>query len=603
FTYLGSAVGHHTLFGFSEALLPIAAGFLIVCELYIFRDLLPSDRRWFVPTSASVLYALVGFLFLLDRNFPPEDTVFFALQTLLLALLSVQFSAALSSKNDPIARSLLALCLIAGSGQIRLFGTLPLSILLASAAVFIFLCEPNALHVAAACGLMLDLTGAHTAPLTPFFCLTAMLMGVFRIEAKLIRAGFWLICSMLYVLFSPTPDVAAFLCCVFGMLASFFLPQNLIVSLLTADDAACGTPSAALARTADLLARASLLLERNKTPNLEPTSAAVFDQAADQVCRSCAKWHTCWNAHASDTYLALSNASTKILQRGCADSSDLPRFFLERCCHTESFLAAVNDALEGQLCRRQYQNRLRESRAVVAAQYRALARLLRNCSEKPPVTVLPSFTPELGFRAKGVRGSSISGDRGSSFRNGEWYYVLLCDGMGSGRAAARESASAVAILRDLICTGFDAQDAMQMLNGIYLMRGDGSFSTVDLLQVNLSTGEGYLHKWGAAPSYIKSGRRVKKLGAATPPPGLESTAPPPCIRIALKDDEMLVLVSDGAAGTQTEQCIREYQGASPRELASAIIASSAFADADDRTAVVLSLRPRLASRIPSASRT
>lgn len=598
FTYLGACIAHHNLYGFSEALLPIAAGFLILSELCIFRDLLPSDRRWFVPASSAVLYALVGFLFLLDRHFPPEDTVFFVAQTLMLALLSMQFSAALS-KSAPIARGLFALCLIAGSGQILLFGKLPLSILFSSAAVFLFLAEPNALHVAAACGLMLDLTGTHAAMLTPFFCLAAMLCGVLGGASKIIRAGAWLVFSMLYVLFSPTPDVPAFLCCVFGMLFSFFLPQTLIISLFASDDADRRTPSAALARTSDLLTRAAMLLERNKTPNLEPTSAVIFDQAADQVCRSCAKWNSCWKAHASDTYLALSNASTKILQRGSADPSDLPRFFLDRCCHTESFLAAVNDALEQQLCRRQYQSRLRESRAVVAAQYRALARLIQNCAEKPPVTALPAFSPELGFRAKGVRGSSISGDRGSSFRSGEWYYVLLCDGMGSGRAAARESESAVAILRDLICTGFDAQDAMQMLNGIYLMRGDGCFSTVDLLQINLCTGEGFLHKWGAAVSYLKSGRRVKKLGAATPPPGLDPTASPSCIRVSLHSDEMLVLVSDGAAGKQTELCIREYAGASPRELASAIIGSASFAEADDRTAVVLSLRPRLASKIPT----
>ena len=598
FTYLGAAFGHYTLFGFSDALLPIAAGFLILAELCIFHDMLPNDRRWFVPTSAAVLYALIGFLFLLDRHFPPEDTVFFALQTLLLILLSVQFTAALS-RHAGRARGVLALVLIAGCSQFRLFGSLPLSLILASAAVFIFLSEPNALYVAAACGLMLDITATHPTALTPLFCLTAMLCSVFGTQSKFIRAGAWLICSMLYVLFSPTPNAATFLCCMFGMLLSFFLPQTLIVSLLCDDGDSRGAPSAALARTADLLTRASALLSRNKTPNLEPTSAAIFDQAADQICRSCAKWNTCWKSHASDTYLALSNASSKILQRGSATASDLPRFFLDRCCHTESFLAAVNDALEQQLCRRQYQSRLREARAVVAAQYRALARLLQNCTEMSPVTVLPAFTPELGFRAKGVRGNSISGDRGSSFRSGDWYYVLLCDGMGSGRAAARESESAVAILRDLICTGFDAQDAMQMLNGIYLLRGDGSFSTVDLLQINLNTGEGFLHKWGAAPSYLKSGRRVKKLGAATPPPGLEPTCPPSCVRVSLHDEEMLVLVTDGAAGTQTEQCIREYYGESPRELASAIIASAAYAEPDDRTAVVVSLRPRLAAKIPT----
>ncbi len=593
--YLGASLGSYLYFGFASALHPIAAGFLILAELCIFHDLLRSDARWFIPASAAILYALIGFLFLLDQHFPPDRSVLLVLQTLALAVCCSIFSNALREKSYP-ARRLLALCLMAGCARFALPGALSLSLLLGACAVFSTLSHPHSLTVAAACALMLDLTGVSNAPVTPFFCLMAFACLPMRAENPLFKAALWLTGSMAYTLLVPAADAALLFSCTLGMLLSFLLPKGLRELITLEETNGPLAPNESLCKASELFTQIANMLERTRPSDLEPCSAAVFDQAAEQVCRTCPKWSTCWEAYARDTYLALSGASAQILRRGTADKQDLPAFFLDRCCHTESFLAAVNDALEQHLCKRQYHSRLHESRAIVAAQYHALSRLVQACAEAPAVRILPAFTPELGFRARGMRGSSISGDRGCSFTSGEWYYLLLCDGMGSGRDAARESESAVRIVRELICTGFDAQDALQMLNSIYLLRGDGSFSTIDLLQISLATGEGFLHKWGAAPSYLKSGKRVRKIGAVTPPPGMQASARPSCLRISLQEEQLLVLVSDGASSATTEQYIRNFDGTSANELAAGIIGAAAFCENDDRTAVVLCLHPRTAKR-------
>ena len=52
---------------------------------------------------------------------------------------------------------------------------------------------------------------------------------------------------------------------------------------------------------------------------------------------------------------------------------------------------------------------------------------------------------------------------------------------------------------------------------------------------------------------------------------------------------MLILLSDGAGGEETEGIIAGFSGDSPRELAALLIAGAAAID--DMTAVVLSLRP------------
>ena len=84
---------------------------------------------------------------------------------------------------------------------------------------------------------------------------------------------------------------------------------------------------------------------------------------------------------------------------------------------------------------RQHAARLSETRAIAADQYRALARLLRAEPEDVPAL---DFHPELHTRTRGwVRGAD--GDRVTSFRHGEWFYLLLCDGMGTGPEAARDA--------------------------------------------------------------------------------------------------------------------------------------------------------------------
>lgn len=43
---------------------------------------------------------------------------------------------------------------------------------------------------------------------------------------------------------------------------------------------------------------------------------------------------------------------------------------------------------------------------------------------------------------------------------------------------------------------------------------------MDLLHIDLTSGEAELLKWGAAPSYLRCGDTVKKLGTASLPPGV-----------------------------------------------------------------------------------
>ena len=70
--------------------------------------------------------------------------------------------------------------------------------------------------------------------------------------------------------------------------------------------------------------------------------------------------------------------------------------------------------------------------------------------------------------------------------------------------------------------GVEAEAALRTLNSALALRGEeeGGFTTVDLLQIDLFTGQSALYKFGAAPTYVRKGDTVSKLSGSALPAGL-----------------------------------------------------------------------------------
>jgi stage II sporulation protein E len=200
-------------------------------------------------------------------------------------------------------------------------------------------------------------------------------------------------------------------------------------------------------------------------------------------------------------------------------------------------------------------------------------------------------------------GQTVSGDRGAYFKTDEGVlYVLLSDGMGSGEDAASYSADAVRILERFLRSGVAPDTAVRMLSGLLLLRGEGEagFATVDLVCVDLFSGKVEMLKCGAAPSYIKSGKSVrrvkcKSLAAGLGAPPLDT---PDHVTMELQVGSIAVIVSDGAIASGDDEwlvsAISGYEGANPRELAAMIVeaASKKSGCEDDITAIALCLTNR-----------
>ncbi len=207
-----------------------------------------------------------------------------------------------------------------------------------------------------------------------------------------------------------------------------------------------------------------------------------------------------------------------------------------------------------------------------------------------------------GVAARRREGQRESGDTGTWFKREDGsMFVLLCDGMGSGEAAQRESALAVRLLEDFLRSGMESAAALRTVNSALALRNEetGAFTTVDLLRLDLYTGQGELCKLGAAPTYLRKKGTVSRISGAALPAGLaQGGAGPDVTRLELGEGDCVVLVSDGISDAGEDQWLRElvtgFDGASPKDLARAVMEESEkrVGAADDRTAVVIALKKR-----------
>ena len=144
----------------------------------------------------------------------------------------------------------------------------------------------------------------------------------------------------------------------------------------------------------------------------------------------------------------------------------------------------------------------------------------------------------------------VSGDSVNLFSNKkDYFYALISDGMGSGKEAALTSGLCSVFLEKMLRAGNRAATSLRMLNNMIASRAQDSTkecsSTVDLLELDLMTGEGAFLKSGAAPSFLVRGQVVRRLQAGTVPIGILSTLDVQKTDFPLRAGDTVVMVSDG----------------------------------------------------------
>ena len=319
----------------------------------------------------------------------------------------------------------------------------------------------------------------------------------------------------------------------------------------------------------------SLLL----TAPVSPDRGAVLDRASRAACDFCPERRGCRGR--------LEELPEGLLEQPGLGEEDLPR----GCRKPTRLLGELRRGQEQLRRMKGDRKRLESYQCAARDQYAFLADFLQNLAEdlgSRQEVRTHRFTPEVAMSTRSHR--EENGDRCLWFAGtGSDYYILLCDGMGTGAGAARESREAAELLKRMLQAGFPAEYALRSLNSLAVLRELGGCTTVDLVRLHLDTGRGTLYKWGAASSYLLKNGQLRKIGTASPPPGLNVQARETVDRLSLSGGEVLILLSDGAGEDVLLRTEWTAPVPSPGGLAAALVERGAE-EGDDATVAVVQLR-------------
>ena len=239
--------------------------------------------------------------------------------------------------------------------------------------------------------------------------------------------------------------------------------------------------------------------------------------------------------------------------------------------------------------------------AVVGTKLSVQTEVSEGCVKLTLVEAEP-LAVSVGIAALKKRGEKVSGDKGTYFKTDAGVLcVILSDGMGTGDDAARDSNQVVAILEKFLRSGIDPAVAMRILNSVMLLRSNDSwgYATVDLMCVDLFTGDTCFYKYGAAPSYVCSGTSIKRIKSESLAAliGSGDGASPDLVRMRLNPGSTAIIASDGVIAGGEDEWLRALLGKGFQDMKA--LARSALKEAeklygteDDMTVVAVRVEER-----------
>ncbi len=565
---LGAGLGYWLFWGEAgvQGIAWVAAG-LPVCVLL-------SNRRQQTALLMSSIAALilsasgVAFQVWMQENTP----IALYLLRIGLAFGATWLFAQVRQRRDGAADWVALSIFVLGLSQIAPVSWLNLGILTAAMLVSV-----SAFPAVALAGLAVDLAQVTPVPMTAVLVMSYLLRllpvkrQLLGLSVPMVYVGMMLLCGKWDLL--PVPALAV------GALLSLAMPRQIPIVHRRGET---GFAQVRLEMASNVLMQAQhQLLELPERPVDE---AALLEKAAQRACGSCPCRKNCKYIEQTG------DLSPILLHKPLAGPDDVPvdckkrgRLLLE--------LRRAQDQLRLLLADRQRQA---EYRGAVTQQYQFLAEFLQDLADRLPQrgkVELPRFQPEVAVCSQGKE--LANGDRCLWFAGTECrYYLLLCDGMGTGLGAAEEAKAACNMLRKLLMAGFPAPYALRSLNSLCTLRDRAGAVTIDLAEIQLQNGRATLYKWGAAPSYLLTPTGAERLGAVGTPPGFSVQDCRESVdRLSLRRGEALVLLSDGIQPEAAIENATALASEPPGALAARLLEQGREDASDDATAAVVRLLP------------
>lgn len=559
---LGAMVGYPTFWGQAgnQGIVWSAAGGLLA--LLLGRKEEVKDQPLMVPVIAAFLTAVTGLVFQMLLKDKTPVTIYL-LRIAMTFLTGVLFAQALR------CRDAITDWLVVGVAVLALAQVAPIPYLRLGYIAAGILAVGGAFPAAALAGLGLDLAQITKIPMTAVMCLAYFVRMVpfdKRWQRYAAPGAAYLVVMAVCGMQDMTPLPGLVLG---GALGAFLPPRPAIVHRR----GETGLAQVRLELGAEVLASTQQLFMEMEPPPID--EAALLDKVRERACANCSARKACKEQESLSVAL-LQNP----LDADCRKAGRLiPE--LRRAQEQLRYLKAER-------------GRQREYRMALVQQYRFLGDYLRALADRLPRRGEQTeicFRIEVSARSRGKE--RANGDKCLAFAGpGCKYYVLLCDGMGTGLGAAQEGHTAAVLLRQMLTAGFPAEHGLRTINSLLALRGSAGAVTVDLAEIRLDMGTAAVYKWGAAPSWVLYRSGAEKIGTATPPPGISvSEARETVEKLSLRRGEVLILLSDGVDGEDALRRSNLTPDAPPGELAAKILERGCGNGEDDATAAVIRLRP------------
>ena len=194
-------------------------------------------------------------------------------------------------------------------------------------------------------------------------------------------------------------------------------------------------------------------------------------------------------------------------------------------------------------------------------------------------------------------GEEVCGDTSMHFRTDDGRaIIMLSDGMGTGTEAASLSQSALKLISHFVKSGCSLSESAKAVLPVLSARFEQhGFVTLDLLEINLFTGQARMLKYGAATSFVqrqgKLGRIVSEAMPAGAPQILTTSPEPVCFKLG--DGDRVIMLSDGVYDADDgwlEEEMKQNDRDDAQSLTSSIIARACERGGiDDMSAMVINL--------------
>ena len=149
--------------------------------------------------------------------------------------------------------------------------------------------------------------------------------------------------------------------------------------------------------------------------------------------------------------------------------------------------------------------------------------------------------------------SEVSGDNFINTRLKDGKYVIaLSDGMGTGRKANESSMQALAMLQNLLQSGFDKDSSIELITSTLISKNEEIFATLDIAIIDLYKGTIEFIKSGACPTYIKKNKKVQIIKSNSLPAGMVNQDNVQVFDTDIQNEQIMLMCTDGILDSNIE---------------------------------------------------